>query len=720
VHPLELNVGKAAVSLTLAYRARFAQNERFFDDPVEDALALLACVRCLAALSAGTALHRAFERLVIDAAGSNRAVVALSDDRAAVARAIWGVALAEAAAALGDTTFAERAKEIVVDARRDWGTPRFQDPVLRRWRALLAVTLSRQAGAAIGPSAARVLDAFLGGEPEPRGPLEAWLDVALARFLPPGVPDLDRAGSEWIASIARELQGSGGAQMPSGLEGLGVPELMLVLGTLRQLTYMPAARRLWRLLLETLHDARQGLFLAGRVTSGRLAPGIAFAVSPMVALGLLDAAGAIDIVDGPTEALARYTAEQIEAWRAAPYTLQPYGPVGGEIVASLVAGDRELPAIWRRGNVIATSFQLLAHLVHVHTVEPLAEPFGSFRSGDATVLEYLLLHLLGAAIAEHEPAIATVAPWPWGVRYGLTVRHDVDRVLDEPEFRRLTDFERSRGLAVSWFWLPDRLDRAQLEELGHGANDEIALHAVRIAEKRRELELVGQAVVSPILGEAIHGSGDAWVGHSSVRAAVEAGLLYTELSPPIADRPYARYPVLSADGLVDSEKIIGVTYNVSIEGKLGAQPGSEGGPGVYRQLLNHPDLNFDRLKRWIDALPADKRVDWTCEQVARWWQATHVAGNLSISGARDAERRGLRLVLTSRHRVEDLELRVPCRPDDVVGVSIDGSEAEWLRLVEPEHTGIRVRLTLDPDTPRSVVVASIATRSYATSLTAAR
>jgi hypothetical protein len=474
---------------------------------------------------------------------------------------------------------------------------------------------------------------------------------------------------------------------------------------------MAAARRLWRTLVQALYDSRQGLFMGGKVAGGELIPSMTFAVAPTVALGLLDAADPIELINPARQALERYSAEQLDAWTAAPYTLQPYtGVKEVELVASLQLDGQALPAIWRRENTIATSFQLLAQIVHGHTVEPLAEPFAAFRSGDTIALEYLLLHVLGRALAERPPRAITVAPWPWGARYALTIRHDVDRVLDRQQFSRLLEFERRHGLGVSWFWLSDRLEPEQLAALDRAPGHEVALHAVRIDQKPRELARVGRTVATPIAGEAIHGAGDAWLGHLTVRAAIEAGLIYTELAPPIADCPYAGYPWVDADGRVGAERIIGITYNISIEGKLGVTPGSEGGPGIYRQLLNHPDLNFDRLTGWIAALPDEPHIAWTCAQLARWWGATHVAGALTIRHI-DSEPDRLQFVIEASDAVEDLELRIPCSAATVSEVTVNGAPAEWGELGEPEHAGIRVRLTLTARAPGAVVVRSARSRS---------
>jgi hypothetical protein len=692
--PLSDAAGRAAVSLVLAYRARFRRNGRFFEDPVTNGLTLLACVRCLAALSPG-AVRDAVGELVSDACGPPPT---LADERSALARAIWGAALAEASSALGTPELAERAGEVLTDVRREWVARSRPHPILFRWRMLLALTLSDLAAAPHRERPLGLAAAML--PPAPPGPLGVWLDLHLGERVP-SVGDVAR---RWVRALAEAMTAADG-MLPRALDGFGTAELALVVGALARSDGLPAARMLWRLLLRDAYDSRQGLFMRATALGGRIAPELGFATAPAVALGLLDAAGPITAVDAPRKLLDGHDSEQLAAWAAAPYVVQPYSGAESPLV-TLRHGEQELPAIWRRGNVIASSFQLLGQLVHIHTVEPLATPFVQFRSGDAIVLEYMLIELLlGGALAERGPQSAYVAPWPWGMRYGLTIRHDVDRVLERQQFEQLLEFERTNELGVTWFWLPDRLEPDQLQTLEREPQHEIALHAVRIERKREELAAVGQADTAPIVGEAIHGSGDGWLGYASVRAAVEAGLLYTEPAPPVADRPYARFPWVDADGLVGSEKIVGVSYNISIDGLLGDKPGSEGGPGVYRQLLNHPDLNFDRLRKWVASLPTEPRVNWTCEQVARWWKATHADGGLVIGRAAGAAPTQLTLVLRGQQPIEDLELRIPCRPDEVLVVTLDEQQAEWAAFREPGHEGVRVRVpSLEVGTARTVTV----------------
>lgn len=698
--PVEQNAARAATSLVLAYAARLRQDDRFFEDSLDNALALLACVRCFANVSSRGPLGAALHRLVVNAGGSNRRPPPRGDARALLARAVWATALAEAATALGDPTFAERAKEMLADVQADWLGETPLDPLLSRWRLLLALELT---GAPSDGQARAALAGFLPAD-ERLSAMRCWLDASLTAQLGAAPLPPVQAGTERIAAIAASLEDPGEEKLGHELDGLNVPDLMLVLGSLQRRGHRAAAVRLWRVVVDDLYDAHDGLFLNAQVVDGELEPARGRSVSPLVALGLLDAAGQVEILHAPTEALDRYTAAQLEAWAAPPYAFQPYRGVAAEdTLIALETRAGSFPGVWRAGNLTVTSFQLLAQLVHVHTVEPLAEPFSAFRSGDAIALEYLLMHLLGSSVATDAPRVVTVAPWPWDTHYVVTVRHDVDRLLEGREFKRLVDFERKHDLAVTWFWLPERLDEEQLRELEQDSSREIALHAVRLEQKADELDLLGQAVTRPLAGESLHGSGDGWLGHLTVRAAADAGLIYTELAPPVADVPYARYPVLETDGRVDAERIVGVSYNISIESKLGDKPGSEGGPGLYRQLLNHPDLNFDRLRDWVKALPSERHLHWTCEQVARWWRATHTEEGLTIRHL-PGEETALRFEVSSDEAVEDLELRLPCRPESVAEVSVDEASGEWTYFAEPEYSGIRVRVSLSPRTPRTVVV----------------
>jgi hypothetical protein len=77
--------------------------------------------------------------------------------------------------------------------------------------------------------------------------------------------------------------------------------------------------------------------------------------------------------------------------------------------------------------------------------------------------------------------------------------------------------------------------------------------------------------------------------------------------------------------------------------------------GGMLQVMNHPDVHQEEFFELMRGLPTAGRLDWTAGSVADWWRATHVAGNLSISGEAD------RIRISSGKTVRDavLELLFP-------------------------------------------------------------
>ena len=46
--------------------------------------------------------------------------------------------------------------------------------------------------------------------------------------------------------------------------------------------------------------------------------------------------------------------------------------------------------------------------------------------------------------------------------------------------------------------------------------------------------------------------------------------------------------------------------------------------GAFVQVLNHPDINLDRLFVVLGHRREPGRADWTAAQAVEWWRATHV------------------------------------------------------------------------------------------------
>jgi SAM-dependent methyltransferase len=424
---------------------------------------------------------------------------------------------------------------------------------------------------------------------------------------------------------------------------------------------------------------------------------------------------------GGEDHVSAYDPAQVEAWGATPYGIERYRVNGAVEEITLDVGSESWPGVVRRGRVMASTFQLLGYLVHMQSLEPLRDAWADFESaGNVIGLESAFFHLLDVLLERHNRACLSVAPWPWGLDFGLSIRHDVDRIPDDQTWRRLRDFERSRGLGVTWFWLPDQLDREKLAELAEGP-DEIALHAVRTRLKGDELDSLRAALPkgNVIRGEALHGPGDGRHGHPSVAAAVAEGLAYSDAAASfesfghgdeasvVYDFPWSRYPALGPDGIVSCEDLVGIRYVASTDVETDAHGGKEvlralAAAGWYCQILNHPDLNFERLVELVDALPKGTRADWTCAQVDHWWRASHRADNLAVERTRDTGNQ-VAFEVTSRVGVADLELRFHAAADAVSGVRLQGHQIEWCPDGS-DRARIAMRVSLEPGVPTQLEI----------------
>lgn len=707
------SAARAAISLALAYRARFVRDHRIFEVPLLEAYAVLFCVRTLAKVEAGPvreALAEAVQRMLATAP------VSLLDSTPGAAGTVWGVALAEAAMVFEEPRYQTQAGSLLRDRRSDWAGGRLPPPAVQAWTAYLGVSVLVSGGALAPPFDGKQISPFLPGVEsveavEAGGPDIGllWVLQSTAELLRAPLPLSVVAAGRRLDAIASDVQPD--LTLPPELDGKTLPDVLLLAGALKRRGHIAVAGALYGLCLERFYDDAKGNFRNARVHKGKLVEVGEYSVTPYVGLGLADLADPIEIKSAASGALLEYTDSQVEAWAAPPYWVEPLEEVEGTVEVAMLKDGAVLPVLWKQGRVIATSAQLLAHLAHAHTMHPLEAPYAGHRHIDAMVLEHLLFHVIDETVGEQGRQCPKVAPWPWGVDYWLTIRHDVDRILDEKTFRRLFDFENDHDLAVTWFWLPGRLERGQLRRLDDHQRHEIGLHSIRLGEKASEIDDVSAALPdgSSILGEAYHGAGDSWLGHSSVREANEVGLLYTELVPEVSDLPYWRFPRLEENGDIGFEEILGITFNGSIDGRLGDRPETRGGPGFYQQYLNHPDINFDRLQAWIDALPEGSRMSATCAETAIWWKATHRREALQISRlSREAHRASFRLLALSD--VEDLELRLNIAASEVLRVGADtddgSAELEWAPLEVPEYRGIRVRVTLSAGVPRTLTVDS--------------
>lgn len=487
----------------------------------------------------------------------------------------------------------------------------------------------------------------------------------------------------------------------SAFPRINIATLLLAVAMLPEQGADEIRERMFRHLRDRFYKPHLGGFGVAATLDGTFQIGEGIVSHPHIARALAILSGPIEMPHFGDLSRASFTRRQIDAWDQAPLVHQKLIADGWDVIAEF-AGSAE-PALLQRGRCILTSFPLLAWITYYHTVGPLPDAYDVASSAGFMGAEELLVLCLERLAGHSERPVPRVAPWPWGFDYVLNIRHDVDRIPDPETFERLMQFHQSNRHGVTWCWLPWRLD-PQMMSAQRQAGHEIALHAVRSLEKAQELRSVSQAAAgAEVVGEAFHGSAaDYWLGALSVQTAIETGLSYTEFALNVFLFPYCAYPWLESDGTVSLRRgATGITESATTDDHQAdvrkerlivnvACVKEWAHRGLAIVLLNHPDMNFDRLQSMVDELPRSGRLNWTARQIADWWQRTHQVDHLSW------EWDGNVLVVTSTEDIVDLSMILPATKRVM---EVDGDHDPDPRLDHGPGGEVRLRLSLKAGMP---------------------
>jgi SAM-dependent methyltransferase len=361
-----------------------------------------------------------------------------------------------------------------------------------------------------------------------------------------------------------------------------------------------------------------------------------------------------------TEAQAR--AWRAEAWRIDRWELSP----AAELIAEWVSSDRSLrfPVIARRGSLIGCALDVFSLLGRRHTSEPYEHE--EWRTAPRCAgLEAILLGLIDLMYRARGVPRARVLPWPHPATWTRNVRHDFDRPLSAEETARNLAAHARLGTRATWYWRPRHVDSEALKLVAAAPGHEIALHTEHPwTDGETERSTVEEATGQPMRGTAAHGAPDCfgYQGAPNVIWADDNGFVYTELIQHAHLHPH-RFAGLEPDGRIRTREIICLPHHQSFD--RSTRPGdtfeaesSEALPmwrdsAGFLQVMNHPDLNFDELFRWLDAMPSDGCLDWTAAEAADWWRRTHVAGALTVRRNDENE-----IEVRSGHGVERLAVEL--------------------------------------------------------------
>ena len=570
------------------------------------------------------------------------------------------------AAKLGSGRHADRARKFIVEST--------------------AVALQRFANAQLSDQERAELD-----------PLRARLEGGSAAAATPAESLAQRNAERLSAEVKRNPNADLDELIPRVFPRINIARLLLVVG------YIPDEKireRVFLHLRDRFYSPQGGGFRTVVTLDGKFQLRDGLVTHPSVVQCLAMLSGPIEMPHFGDLSWPTFTKQQTEDWNRPPLLHRTLRGDGWDVLLAFTATDE--PALLQRGMTVVSSFPWLAWVIHYYTIGPLPESYDMARTLGFSANEELLVLCIERLVRLAARPVPRLAPWPWGYDYVLSIRHDVDRIPEAPVFERLMDFHRSERLGVTWFWLPWRLDREKMRaqlDAGH----EIALHSVRSLEKREECEAIAEESGAKVVGEAYHGSAaDFLLGAPSAMESIRAGLSYSELAPNMKLFPYGAYPWLEADGSVTLRRgCIGISQSTGTdtEGKdvnpfdLGATVAFNlewAGRGLAIVLVNHPDLNFERVRSVVSALPAKGRLDWQARQIADWWRRTHQVDQLTWRRDGDA------LIVTAKEAVADLSLILPGAEQ---APQIDG-EVLGADRIDRAHDGeLRIRLSLAAGVP---------------------
>lgn len=480
------------------------------------------------------------------------------------------------------------------------------------------------------------------------------------------------------------------------------PVSMPVLIAASALSGIDVVKRVFKYLLNEQYDRdRSGFLNCSFKKNGDVVPGRGVNSQPLLLYSLAVLSDKIVIPHSGTTLRSRFNELQKKYWNSPPLVRNSLRVTNG--VELLVFASNESPAITKleNGNIF-TSFPLLAWLTHYHTMGPLEDSYYDANSLGFCHIEDYFLSIIFSLCKEFSITLPRIRPWPWPFETMISIRHDVDRIPEKTDFEKLLGFHYANNLGVTWCWLPWRTDKNLARKLCE-ENHEIALHSVNNLKKAWERDQI--LAISPNsnfrIGESYHGANsDFWLGASSVAEAIGAQMRFTEFAPNMIQFPYSSYPWLNEDLTIKLLRgTVGITHNYGTDANAGYQrkqriisdrniAQSLLNKGVPIILLNHPDINFDKLTDIVQHFKTSKCLSWSLGKIADWWSRTHTNKSIQITSSEN------KLYLKANSFIENLALEFPLK---IISAQLNGAN---IQVYHSQYLGNDVSVisvTLQPE-----------------------
>jgi SAM-dependent methyltransferase len=245
------------------------------------------------------------------------------------------------------------------------------------------------------------------------------------------------------------------------------------------------------------------------------------------------------------------------------------------------------------------------------------------------LLENILINTIEDHVISNDGTILKISEWPSNYKAALSIRHDFDRPINNDHLKSILSFYNKHKFKATWFWLTTTYNNHQIDMV-LSQNHEIALHNEESKSPKffKELEYFAKRGIQ-IKGFSCHGGAgaDGYLGSTTMKCALEAGLEYGELLGHFVEQPVAAI-------LTDKNNVhkatplmlpcVHLSFDKSVKPNehyskyLNRTVPSFLDQGTHVVIMNHPDIHQNALQEFLVNVKRDNVWYETLENVCKW------------------------------------------------------------------------------------------------------
>lgn len=311
-------------------------------------------------------------------------------------------------------------------------------------------------------------------------------------------------------------------------------------------------------------------------------------------------------------------------------------PEGWRAIA-LITSDSDKnpkPVIISNGHLLLCGMPLLDMICQKHSMPYCKHGYWApSRKVVNWKVEHFLCSLIIQTAADSKNTIYYINHWPDAAKAAFTIRHDYDRPINNKVLDDILGFYKKKQIKCSFQFLNRLKPTDQISKIleeGH----EIALHSEASNEKKftKEIKEFKKTTSVNIKGATCHG-GNGSTGHLGAYLfewAERQGVFYTER---LGRDNYIPHPALVPKG-VQGKSLECMVMSAHSSLDTGTAPNAHScsylmdaipqhlASGQVVNIMNHPDIHVDELKKLINSLKLDNVWKASHFEIVNWCRIT--------------------------------------------------------------------------------------------------